>query len=216
MAETPVHADIAGVWYRSIVILAILAAGYPSVTPAESYAVDLHESSLSFTISNLGMSTVEGRFHEFDGELMWNGIVAELELTGSVSVVSIDTGIRLRDRHLRGSDYFDADTYPVITYRSTSARWVNGKILIRGDLRIKNVTREVVLTGMIGPPPSERSVGAPANGEVPVAVVLTLEGEIDRRPFGVVPAGAGDRLIGETVIARGDFVGRLREPDPAD
>jgi polyisoprenoid-binding protein YceI len=190
------------VWYRYVILLGALAVGLPGVTMAESYAVDATESFLTFTISNLGINTVDGRFHEFDGQLDWNGIVEELELTGTITVASIDTGIRLRDRHLRGSDYFDADTYSLITYRSTSAVRDNGVIRILGDLGIKDVTREVALTATIAP--------SPPPDALPAEVILTVHGTIDRRPFGVVPDGVGGRMIGETVDARGRFVGRSR------
>jgi polyisoprenoid-binding protein YceI len=212
LANGPFPSDIEAVWYRLIVALSILTVGSPAVLPGESYAVDLRESSLTFTISNLGVNTVEGRFHDFDGELTWTGNVADLQLTGTIAVESIDTGIRLRDRHLRGADYFDVATFPEITYRSTTAEWVDGEIVISGDLRIKDVTREIRLTATISPPPREASdaPGAPAVDTLPVEVILTADGSIDRRPFGVVPDGPRNRLIGEIVQASGRFVGRIR------
>jgi polyisoprenoid-binding protein YceI len=148
-----VFSDIEGVWYRSLVLFTLLLPGIVGLACAESYAVDLRESSLTFTISNLGVNTVEGEFHDFDGELTWTGRVEDLRITGTVAVASIDTGIRLRDRHLRGADYFDAAAFPSITYRSTTAEWVDGEIVVYGQLQIKGVTREVRLTATLSPAP---------------------------------------------------------------
>jgi polyisoprenoid-binding protein YceI len=213
-----VFSDIEGVWYRSLVLFTLLLPGIAGLACAESYAVDLRESSLTFTISNLGVNTVEGEFHDFDGELTWTGRVEDLRITGTVAVASIDTGIRLRDRHLRGADYFDAAAFPSITYRSTTAEWVDGEIVVYGQLQIKGVTREVRLTATLSPAPQggEDLRSARPNVLPPEEVILTVEGMIDRRPFGVVPDGAGNRLIGEIVTARGRFVGRRGEMGSAD
>lgn len=59
-----------------------------------------------------------------------------------MKITSVDTGIADRDGHLRGGDFFDAETFPLMTFRSTGAAQLGGDAYrITGDLTIKDVTR---------------------------------------------------------------------------
>src|SRR5262245_31459612 len=71
-----------------------------SVTPvAETYNVDPAHTSITFSVTHLGIKTVKGQFKEFTGEIvMENGAIAAA--SGTIQMKSVDTGLQKRDAHL--------------------------------------------------------------------------------------------------------------------
>jgi len=142
------------------------------------YAVDTSHSELSFSVRHMMVSKVRGRFGDVEGTVT----IAEDPLASTVEVAiaagSIDTGTPDRDGHLTGPDFFDAETYPSITFRSTRISDVEGDtFLVTGDLTVKDVTREVSFTA------TYNGAGRNPWGQA----VAGFEGqlEIDREDFGL-------------------------------
>jgi polyisoprenoid-binding protein YceI len=121
-----------------------------AVQPATStttWAFDPVHSSVEFAVRHLMITTVKGRFTDVQGTVTLddaNPAASAAEI--AVQVASIDTGERQRDAHLKSADFFEAEKFPTLTFRSTSVRdhKKNGFTLI-GDLTIHGVTREVAL-----------------------------------------------------------------------
>jgi polyisoprenoid-binding protein YceI len=112
--------------------------------PTGTWKVDPVHSSVEFHVKHLGIATVKGQFKEFEGtvEVGSNGAVAY----GTVKTASVDTREPQRDDHLRSADFFEADTYPEIAFRSTAIRPTGeDEFAIEGDLTIHGVTRSVTL-----------------------------------------------------------------------
>ena len=114
------------------------------VPAAGTYALDVSHSSVGFSVRHLMVSKTKGRFADFAGTVT----IAEDPLASSVEVeiqvASVDTRDEARDGHLRSPDFFDAETYPTITYRSTEVtpagqgRWtVEGELTVRGTTRVR-------------------------------------------------------------------------------
>ncbi|AVZ75491.1 polyisoprenoid-binding protein [Streptomyces lunaelactis] len=107
------------------------------------YTIDPAHSSIGFTVRHAMVTNVRGSFGEFEGKLQLNGTdphhsTAEID----VKIASVDTGIADRDNHLRTGDFFEAEKFPTMTFRSTHAEQLGGdKYRITGDLTIKDVTR---------------------------------------------------------------------------
>jgi polyisoprenoid-binding protein YceI len=108
---------------------------------------DSAHSSIDFTVRHLLVSKVRGRFTKWSGKLE----IDEQDLSRSrvevqIDVASVDTHEPQRDAHLRSGDFFEADKYPQITFKSERVA-ENGKdrLSVTGDLTIRGVTREVVL-----------------------------------------------------------------------
>lgn len=107
------------------------------------YSIDPAHSSIGFTVRHAMVTNVRGSFGEFSGSLHLNGTdpqrsTAEID----VKIASIDTGIADRDAHLRSGDFFEAEQFPLMTFRSTGAEQLGGDAYrISGDLTIKDVTR---------------------------------------------------------------------------
>lgn len=112
--------------------------------PTGTWRVDPVHSSVEFQVKHLGIATVKGQFNEFEGavEVGPEGTVAY----GTVQTASVDTREPQRDEHLRSADFFEAETYPTIDFRSTAIRATGGDGLeIDGELTIHGVTRPITL-----------------------------------------------------------------------
>lgn len=101
--------------------------------------IDYTHSEIGFKVKHLMISTVRGNFGTFGGEINENG-----ELTFSLEVDSINTNNSDRDNHLRGTDFFDVEKYPRITFTAKNVDIKSGSIT--GELTIKDVTKEVTMT----------------------------------------------------------------------
>lgn len=116
-------------------------------TPAPAWTIDKAHSELTFGIRHI-VSRVRGTFRQ------WSGTVtipdpAHWERGSSVDVTiqtaSIFTDNEKRDAHLRTSDFFLADSFPTITFRSTRIERAGTKAKIHGHLTMRGVTKPVVL-----------------------------------------------------------------------
>lgn len=101
------------------------------------------ESSVMFVARNLGMK-VYGKMTgmKVAGKYNDKNILASA-FSGSVDVSTIDTDIAMRDKHLKSSDYFDVDKFPVIVFKSKNILENGASLKMVGDITIKGVTKEV-------------------------------------------------------------------------
>ncbi|MER8100705.1 YceI family protein [Kitasatospora sp. NPDC094016] len=111
------------------------------------WTIDTTHSEVAFSVRHAMVTNVKGRFTEYDGKLHLDGNApgnSSADLV--IKVASIDTNQAQRDEHLRTGDFFAADTYPEIRFRSTSAERLRGDTYrMSGELTIKDTTRPVVL-----------------------------------------------------------------------
>ncbi|MFF1839694.1 YceI family protein [Streptomyces sp. NPDC058231] len=111
------------------------------------YVIDPAHSSIGFTVRHAMVTNVRGAFGEHEGTLKLDG-AAPHNSTASIDVkiASVDTGIADRDGHLVSGDFFDAEKFPLMTFRSSQAEQLGGdKYRITGDLTIKDVTRPLTI-----------------------------------------------------------------------
>lgn len=128
-------------WPLAVVALAVLAIPAEAL---ETYELDTAHSVVGFKIRHF-FSNVPGRFTDFAGVLYYDPeqpTNSRIELT--IQTASIDTDNDRRDGHLRGDDFFNAEKYPTITFRSKkiSAAEKPNHYTVVGDLTIRDVTRE--------------------------------------------------------------------------
>ncbi len=178
-----------------------------------TYAIDPTHSRVGFVARHAMVSKVRGSFNEFDGQGFYdadNPAGSQLELT--IQAASIDTRNADRDGHLRSNDFFDMETYPEITFRSSTVGHVDAKNLannfkVTGDLTIKGVTKPVTvdfeLTGAATDPFGNERIG--------------LEGKttVNRKDWGVswnAALEAGGFLVSENVTLEFE-VSAIRTPD---
>ncbi|MCX5228890.1 YceI family protein [Streptomyces sp. NPDC006553] len=111
------------------------------------YAIDPAHSSIGFTVRHAMVTNVRGTFAEHEGVLKLDGANPDASTASlDVKIASIDTGIADRDGHLRSGDFFDAEQFPLMTFRSLHAQQLGGdKYRITGDLTIKDVTKPLAI-----------------------------------------------------------------------
>jgi polyisoprenoid-binding protein YceI len=126
-------------------LMIVLGAG--SAAAQATYSIDTTHSSVGFKIRHL-VAKVPGQFTEFDGS-----ITADFEDLDASSVkfviktASIDTENEKRDDHLRSADFFDAATYPEITFKSSKiTKKDDDTFEVAGILNMRGVNNPVVLT----------------------------------------------------------------------
>ncbi|MET9873254.1 YceI family protein [Actinacidiphila glaucinigra] len=111
------------------------------------YTIDPTHSEVGFSVRHAMVTTVRGQFAEYEGKLQLDGSKpANSSAEVTIKVVSIDTNQTQRDEHLRTGDFFDAATYPEISFRSSSAEQVDDETYrMHGDLTIKDTTKPVFI-----------------------------------------------------------------------
>ncbi|MBK6456341.1 MAG: YceI family protein [Gemmatimonadetes bacterium] len=111
---------------------------------ATRFTLDARTMRVTFT-AWLGPLRVEGHFGELHGALVLpNTDIERATLEVAVAAASIDTGMPMRDRHLRGPSFLDADRFPHITFSSRRVSRDNGDLLVAGVLALRGETREMV------------------------------------------------------------------------
>jgi polyisoprenoid-binding protein YceI len=119
-------------------------------TATSTWQLDPAHSSVEFAVKHMMMTTVRGRFKSVQATLTGDeehpdGCCVEV----TIDVASIDTGNPDRDAHLRSGDFFDAERYPTITFRSKRVEGTpsrpGDRFRLGGDLVIRDTTSDVTL-----------------------------------------------------------------------
>jgi len=116
-----------------------------ATTQADQWKADPVHSSVQFKVSHLVISKVVGAFNDFSANLDFDGAnVATGKVEMNISVVSVDTKNPDRDKHLKSPDFFDAEKYPEITFKSKKViKGTGDKFQLVGDMTMRGVTKEV-------------------------------------------------------------------------
>src|SRR5262249_46839238 len=113
---------------------------------AGTWAIDPVHSEVGFTARHMMVSKVRGKFRTFSGEFVTGAHPLGSSVTAEIDLSSIDTGHEQRDAHIRSADFFEVETHPTMTYRSTGVRHDGNSYILDGELTLKGVTRDVPLT----------------------------------------------------------------------
>lgn len=111
-----------------------------------AWEIDKAHSQVTFSVKHMMISTVRGHFNVLNGQLHIDEEHPENSwVEAEVDTASIDTNDEKRDAHLRSPDFFDAEKYPKITFKSTKVQRVDGEhYKVTGNLTMHGVTKEVV------------------------------------------------------------------------
>jgi polyisoprenoid-binding protein YceI len=157
------------------------------------WQIDAAHSDLTFRIRHL-VSRVRGQFNTWSGTITADpASLAGGSVSVDIQTASIDTNNERRDTHLRSADFFDAESHPTITFRSTRVEATGRNLRVHGNLTIRGVTKPVVLQGQmleVGGTPGRRRIGFEA------------ETQINRMDYGVSwnrAAEGGGAVLGDEV-----------------
>ena len=160
------------------------------------WKIDPTHSEIEFKVKHLVISTVTGKFNSFDATLeAEEGTFEGANIKFNADIASIATGVEDRDNHLKSADFFDAETYPQLSFESVSFQEVKeGSYKLNGNLTIKDVTKEITLNvehgGTVVDPYGQTKAG------------FEISGEINRKEYGLTWSAvteAGSVVVGDTV-----------------
>ena len=152
------------------------------------WKIDGAHSEIGFKVKHMMISTVRGHFDDFTASVESNGDdFSDAQISFTAKTASIHTNNNDRDNHLRSDDFFNAEKYPELTFKSRS---FDGSTLI-GDLTIRDVTREIKLdvdfNGVAVDPYGQTKAG------------FELEGKINRKDFNLTWSAVTE--AGSVVVA---------------
>jgi polyisoprenoid-binding protein YceI len=179
----------------SVALFAVVSIAAVKVV-STAWTLDKAHSNVNFEVRHF-FTPVDGTFNEYNADVMFDPAnLEESMIDVEIMVNSIDTKNEKRDGHLRTADFFNAEKYPKITFKSTKIESKgDNKFVAHGDLTIKDVTKKIempfTLLGVMDNPRGGKIAG------------ISSEFEIDRNVFDV---GTGDyfsdAVIGKVVTAK--------------
>ncbi len=154
-----------------------MATTLTGLTPG-TWTVDPSHSEVGFVVRHLMVSKVKGRFGGVTGTITVTENVLESVVEASAEIVTVDTRDENRDAHLKSADFFDAEKFPTISFRSTGIRERGSDYLLDGQLTIKGVSKPVTFDleyngAATNPMTSGQTAG------------FSAETEVNRKDFGL-------------------------------
>ncbi|MFD1143746.1 YceI family protein [Larkinella insperata] len=160
------------------------------------WVLDPKHSELGFKIKHLMISNISGSFREFEVEVdTVDEEFSTAQIRATAQIASIHTNNEQRDQHLRNSDFFEADTYPQLSFQSTKIEKLDDDTFtVYGDLTMKGVSKPVKLTVEYSGVTKDPWGGVRAG--------FTIGGKINRTDWGISFNGileTGGVALGEEV-----------------
>jgi polyisoprenoid-binding protein YceI len=112
-----------------------------------TYKIDVDHSDIMFRVKHLMISTATVIFKKFDATIETEkDDFANAKVYFEADVDSIDTKNEQRDTHLKSDDFFNAEQFPKMTFKSTSIeKEGEGEYKLKGDLTIRDITKPITL-----------------------------------------------------------------------
>jgi polyisoprenoid-binding protein YceI len=129
---------------RGLPLALALVLALSVAASAADWKVDPDHSAAHFSIRHMMVAQVGGMFPAVNGTVSFDGDTPTA-FAITIDVNSIDTGVAKRDAHLKTSDFFDAQAYPEMTFKSSKVEAAADGYTVLGTLTIKGVSREVSL-----------------------------------------------------------------------
>ena len=112
---------------------------------AQNWTLDAAHSNVAFTVDYMVVSELEGSFKKYSGDFVSvKPDFSDLKINFIVDVNSVSTDNEMRDNHLKGDDFFNAEKYPQMKFKSITLKKVSDKkYVMEGDLTIRDITKRV-------------------------------------------------------------------------
>jgi polyisoprenoid-binding protein YceI len=178
---------------KKITLMAALVAMTATAFAQQNWKIDGAHSKVRFTTKYLLISDVDGEFKKFDGKVTSSAADwSDLQASVSVDISSITTDNDMRDGHLKSDDFFNAEKYPTMTFKSTGIKNLgNKKYALTGLLTIRDVTKTVTLPLVYG--------GTVTDPWGNIKAGFKATGSINRQEYGL--KWANKAATGESVVS---------------
>jgi polyisoprenoid-binding protein YceI len=130
---------------RAALLLLVLAGSAPARAESLRFRIQPEASEITFRATSRLMNA-EGHFGRFSGDVVADPARptgARISLT--IEAASLDTGIGMRDNHLRSADFFDIERFPTIAFQSVRVETAGRRATVTGSLTLHGVTREIAV-----------------------------------------------------------------------
>lgn len=129
-----------------LVLAGFIVLTLATTATAATWSVDKAHTEVNFSVKHF-FTPVNGSFGKWDIDLQYDAENPEKStVTATIDITSVNTGNEKRDNHLRSEDWFEVETHPTMTFKSTKVEKVgNDKLLAHGTLSIKGHEQEVEL-----------------------------------------------------------------------
>jgi polyisoprenoid-binding protein YceI len=166
-------------------------------TVTTTWNIDPAHSAAEFKVKHMMISNVKGKFTELSGVLSLDEAdVTKSAIEASIPINTISTGDEQRDGHLKSADFFDAEKFPTMTFKSAKVTPASGgEFTVTGDLALHGVTKPVTF--------DVEGLSRPAKdpwGNLRIGLSATVK--INRKDFGLIWNSAletGGVLVGEDI-----------------
>ncbi len=161
-------------------LLGWLSAGLTATAGAEmsQWNVDKDHTTLGFEVVHMVVSKTQGKFTEYSGTVEMDADKQEFKTFEAViQTASVTTDHQKRDDHLRSADFFDAKTFPTMTYKMKSYTKSGDHYTAIGDFTLLGVTKELTLVGTFN--------GMAQDPWGNMRAGFTAEGTLNRKDFGM-------------------------------
>ena len=175
---------------------------------AGTWTIDPVHSEVGFWDRHMMVSKVRGKFNTFSGQIVTGENPLQSSVTAEIDLASIDTNNEQRDDHIRSSDFFDVETNPAMTFRSTGVSADGDGFIVEGDLSLHGVTRRVPLHLEVN------GFGKDPYGGTRAGFSATTE--LNRTDFGIdtnMPLDGGGVVIGDKIQVSLEVEAILQTPE---
>jgi polyisoprenoid-binding protein YceI len=132
---------------RPLIAAALALASTVAFAAPLTYKIDANHTDVVASWSHFGFSNPIAHFGSVDGQITYDATnVGASKVEVTIPLSGLNSHVADFDAHLRSDDFFDAEKFPTITFKSTSVKSAGkGKLKVMGDLTIKGITKPVVL-----------------------------------------------------------------------
>ncbi len=160
-----------------------------------NWNIDTTHTDIGFKVKHMMISNVSGSFAKFSSTAQTNGDdFNNAKFEFSAEIDSISTGMEDRDAHLKSDDFFNAEQFPQLSFKSSSVEVDGDDITVEGEMTIRDITKPLTLKGEVG------GIVTDPYGQVKAGI--SLNGAIKRSEFGLkwnAITEAGSIVVSDTV-----------------
>ena len=130
-----------------IIVFGLLVILSSLAYAAETYKLDPEHTSIVFRVKHLGVAYVYGRFNGPTGSFVFNeSSPSKSAIEMQADTKNVDTAVEKRDTHLKSPDFFNAEKYPLVSFKSKSVKKLDDTTYeVSGDLTLLGKTRPIVV-----------------------------------------------------------------------
>ncbi len=167
-------------WVMFMGLVSCLSVSVVAIAAAEmaKWNLDKDHTTLGFEVVHMVVSKTKGKFTEYSGRVEMDAEKQEFKtIEAIIQTSSVTTDHQKRDDHLRSADFFDAKTFPSMTYKMKSYSKSGDHYTAVGDFTLLGVTKELTLVGTFN--------GVAQDPWGNTRAGFTAEGTVNRKDFGM-------------------------------